>query len=151
MIKQGLWAVKKWMAFAERRYQIAKYAKFGPDHIFDIKVDDLSIKLTFLDRPIGNAMVERIQGRREPTTVTAIRALVKPGSKVLELVGATATLLILWLAVRGRKVKWCRLKALLIIIVYCRETSNSIILKMWRSITCSLPTRRTTLLHVRRA
>src|SRR6267143_348058 len=87
MIKQGLWAVKKWMAFAERRYQIAKYAKFGPDHIFDIKVDDLSIKLTFLDRPIGNAMVERIQGRREPTTVTAIRALVKPGSKVLELGG----------------------------------------------------------------
>ena len=69
------------------RYRIAKYAKFGPNHIFDIKVDDLSLRMTFLDHKIGHGIVERLQGRREPTTVSIIRSLVRPGSKVLELGG----------------------------------------------------------------
>jgi FkbM family methyltransferase len=69
------------------RYRIAKYAKFGPNHIFDIKVDDLSLRMTFLDHKIGHGIVERLQGRREPTTVAIIRSLVRPGSKVLELGG----------------------------------------------------------------
>jgi FkbM family methyltransferase len=69
------------------RYRIAKYAKFGPDHVFDIKVDDLSLRMTFLDHKIGRGIIQRIQGRREPTTVSIIRSLVRPGSKVLELGG----------------------------------------------------------------
>jgi FkbM family methyltransferase len=87
MIKHGLSAIKGMITSAERRFQLAKYSKYGPDHIFDITVDDLSLKMTFLGRNIGNAILERIQGRREPTTVSVIRALVKPGSKVLELGG----------------------------------------------------------------
>ena len=87
MIRQTLGAAYDRMIDAKMRYQIANCAKLGPGHIFDIQVDDLAIKLTFLDRPIGPAILERIQGRREPTTVTAIRALVRPGARVLELGG----------------------------------------------------------------
>jgi FkbM family methyltransferase len=87
MIKQGLRAIKGMITSAEQRFQLKKYSKYGPEHIFDITVDDLSLKMTFLGRDIGNAIMERIQGRREPTTVSVIRALVKPGSKVLELGG----------------------------------------------------------------
>jgi FkbM family methyltransferase len=87
MIQQGLRAIKGMIMSAEQHVQLATYSKYGPDHIFDITVDDLSLKMTFLGRDIGNAIMERIQGRREPTTVSVIRALVKPGSKVLELGG----------------------------------------------------------------
>ena len=67
------------------KYRIAQYAKFGPDHVFDIRNGDLSFRMTFLDHKIGRGIIERIQGRREPTTVSIIRSLVRPGSKVLEL------------------------------------------------------------------
>ena len=87
MINRGLRFIKTMVDSAERRHRIAAYSRFGPGHIFDIKVDDLSLKMTFLDKQIGNAILKRIQGRREPTTVSIIRALVKPGSKVLELGG----------------------------------------------------------------
>ena len=83
MLEQGINVAKRlWW-----KYRIAQYAKFGPNHIFDIKVDDLSLKMTFLDHKIGHGIVERLQGRREPTTVSIIRSLVRPGSKVLELGG----------------------------------------------------------------
>lgn len=83
MLEQGVGLARRLMW----RYRIARYAKFGPNHIFDIKVDDLSLKMTFLDHKIGHGIVERLQGRREPTTVSIIRSLVRPGSKVLELGG----------------------------------------------------------------
>jgi FkbM family methyltransferase len=87
MLKQAVGLVGRLMSSAKWRYQIAKYAKFGPNHVFDVKVDDLSLKMTFLDHKIGNAIVERLQGRREPNTVAVIRSLVRPGSKILELGG----------------------------------------------------------------
>lgn len=87
MLKQGVALVERFVLSVKWRYLIAKYAKFGPNHIFDIKVDDLSLKMTFLDHKIGNAIVERLQGRREPNTVAVIRSLVRPGSNILELGG----------------------------------------------------------------
>lgn len=83
MLEQGVDIARRLMW----RYRIARYARFGPNHIFDIKVDDLSFRMTFLDHKIGHGIVERLMARREPTTVAIIRSLVRPGSKVLELGG----------------------------------------------------------------
>ena len=55
--------------------------------IYEIKVDDLSFNITFLDYPLDDAINERIEGRREPSTTAIIRALVREGSNVLELGG----------------------------------------------------------------
>ena len=83
MLRQGIDLARRLVW----RYRIAKYAKFGPNHIFDVRNGDLSFRMTFLDHKIGLGIVERLQGRREPTTVSIIRSLVRPGSKVLELGG----------------------------------------------------------------
>jgi FkbM family methyltransferase len=59
--------------------------KLKKNYIHSIKVDDLKFKLTFLNYELDNAIIQRIEGQREPSTVSAIRSLVKKGSCVLEL------------------------------------------------------------------
>ena len=59
--------------------------KLKKNYIHSIKVDDLKFKLTFLNYELNNAIVQRIEGKREPSTVSAIRSLIKKGNKVLEL------------------------------------------------------------------
>jgi len=66
-------------------YQVRKYSRYEPGHVFDIVVDDLAFKLTFLDCKLGRAAIQRIHGVREPETTAIIRTLVKPGAQVLEL------------------------------------------------------------------
>lgn len=65
--------------------KVRKYEKLGPDYVYNIKIDDFEYKLSFGNQPIGPAIVQRIEGRREPETMAIYRTLVKPGSKVLEL------------------------------------------------------------------
>ena len=56
------------------------------DYIIDIKVDDLNFKMSFLNYDLSDkGITERINGIREPNTVTAIKSLVKNNSKVLVL------------------------------------------------------------------
>ena len=59
--------------------------KLSNNYIYNIKVDDFKFRLTFLDNKLNKAICQRIEGIREPTTVTAIKSLVKKGNKVLEL------------------------------------------------------------------
>lgn len=59
--------------------------KLKKNYVHSIKVDDLKFKLTFLNYELDNAIIQRIEGKREPSTVSAIRSLVKKGSNVLEL------------------------------------------------------------------
>ena len=67
--------------------KISEYSKLGPGHVFQIKIDDLSLKMTFRNHRIGSSIVERIEGRREPITMAIIRSLLRPGDRVLELGG----------------------------------------------------------------
>ena len=56
------------------------------NYITDIKVDDINFKMSFLSYDLGDVgITERINGVREPNTVTAIKSLVKNNSKVLVL------------------------------------------------------------------
>lgn len=55
------------------------------NNIFDIDLDGFKYKLTFLNQKIGPAIVQRIEGKREPETTAIYRSLVKPGMNVLEL------------------------------------------------------------------
>ena len=48
-------------------------------------MDDFKFKLTFLDYELNNAINQRIEGKREPSTVSAIRSLVKKNNNVLEI------------------------------------------------------------------
>ena len=58
------------------------------NHRFDVRVDDDALMMSFADYPTDDeAIVERIEGRREPETVSLIRALVRPGASVVELGG----------------------------------------------------------------
>jgi FkbM family methyltransferase len=59
--------------------------KIQNNYIHHIKIDDFSFKLTFLNYGLDKGIVERIQGIREPTTVSIIRSLCRKGNKVLEL------------------------------------------------------------------
>jgi FkbM family methyltransferase len=79
--------LKKLVSYGIKKYKAFVYSKFKPGHIFSITVDDMSFKMTFLDYRLGLAIIERIEGRREPQTVAIIKALVRNGSKVLELGG----------------------------------------------------------------
>jgi FkbM family methyltransferase len=87
ILGKALRTIDRRYAGALRRYKIAKYSKLGPGHVFDITLDDMSFKMTFLGHKISPAIVERIEGRREPSTTAMMRALVIPGSRVLELGG----------------------------------------------------------------
>lgn len=72
---------------AKEKYLLFKYSKFETGHIFDIKVGDMAFAMTFMDYRLGRAIIERIEGRREPKTTAIIESLVTNGSKVLELGG----------------------------------------------------------------
>lgn len=66
-----------------------KYKNYNlnKNKIFDIKVNDINFKMSFNNYKIDGAIIERIEGRREPETTAIIRSTVKEGSKVLELGG----------------------------------------------------------------
>ncbi len=59
--------------------------KLKRNYIHSIKVDDLKFKLTFLNYDMNDAINQRIEGVREPSTVSAIRSLVKKNNNILEL------------------------------------------------------------------
>lgn len=61
---------------------------YDPEHVFDIEVDDMRFQMAFPGVALEGAVVERIEGRREPETTAMIKSLVRPGDKVLELGGA---------------------------------------------------------------
>lgn len=77
----------KWIGLARVRFKILRYSRLGAGHVFDIRVDDIPLKMTFLTHKIGKAIVDRIEGQREPGTTAVMRALVRRGSKVLEIGG----------------------------------------------------------------
>ena len=54
---------------------------------FTINVDDDTFEMSFKDNKIGKTIQERIEGVREPETTSIIKAMLKPGDKVLELGG----------------------------------------------------------------
>ncbi len=59
--------------------------KIKNNYIHKIKIDDFNFKLTFLNYDLDKGIRERIEGIREPTTVSIIRSLCRKGNKVLEL------------------------------------------------------------------
>jgi len=65
--------------------KIRRYESYGNDYVFDVKIDDLCFKLGFFGQTIGPAIVQRIEGVREPETMAIYRTLIRPGDKVLEL------------------------------------------------------------------
>jgi FkbM family methyltransferase len=65
--------------------KIYKYKKLGKGHVFNISIDDIKYKLSFGNQKIGPAIVQRIEGRREPETMAIYRSLVRPGQKVIEI------------------------------------------------------------------
>ncbi len=67
--------------------KIKSYSRLSKknDNIFDINLDGFHYKLTFLNQKIGPAIVQRIEGKREPETTAVYRSLVRPGMNVLEL------------------------------------------------------------------
>ena len=69
-----------------RRLHNQKYRKYGRGHIFDICVDDMKFKLNFKDIPImDEAIIQRIEGKREPDTIVTLKSILKKDHKVLEL------------------------------------------------------------------
>jgi FkbM family methyltransferase len=78
---------KKTFSAGFRMYKTRKYSRFKKGHIFSISVGDISFRMTFMDYPLNPAIIERIDGRREPDTAAVIKTLVREGSKVLELGG----------------------------------------------------------------
>lgn len=59
--------------------------KPSPNKVYDITVDDVTMKLDFGSLPITKPIWQRIEGVREPETTAIIRALLRPGDRVLEL------------------------------------------------------------------
>lgn len=57
----------------------------SPNKIYDITVDDVTMKLDFGNIPISKPIWQRIEGLREPETTAIIRTLLRPGDRVLEL------------------------------------------------------------------
>ena len=56
-----------------------------PDKVYNITVDDVTMKLDFGNIPISKPIWQRIEGVREPETTAIIRTLLRPGHRVLEL------------------------------------------------------------------
>lgn len=65
--------------------KIHQYKKFNKGHVFNIVIDDFKYKLSFGNQKIGPAIVQRIEGRREPETMAIYRSLVRPGQQVIEI------------------------------------------------------------------
>ena len=79
--------LRRFFRKAHQRYGMWKYKRYPPGHIFNVTVDDLRFRMTFRDYKLDYPIVERIEGIREPTTTGIIKALVRPGARVLELGG----------------------------------------------------------------
>ena len=56
-----------------------------PSKVYNITVDDVTMKLDFGNIPISKPIWQRIKGVREPETTAIIRTLLRPGDRVLEL------------------------------------------------------------------
>jgi len=70
------------------RNSLTKFeSRINDEFIYDINVDDLNFKMTFLDYPFDYPINQRIEGIREPQTTSIIRSIVRDGSNVLELGG----------------------------------------------------------------
>jgi FkbM family methyltransferase len=87
MLTKALPIAEKVAAKVLREAAVRAYKRYPPGHIFDVQAEDMPLKLTFLDYPLDIAIVERIEARREPETTAMMRALLRPGHKVLELGG----------------------------------------------------------------
>ncbi len=68
---------KSFLNFFQKNYQ--------DNYIHSIKVDDFEFKMSFLDNLIDEPIFERIQGRREPSTVAILKSLIKEDYKILEI------------------------------------------------------------------
>jgi FkbM family methyltransferase len=80
--------LRKYMAlnhYITEKQKSHEYSKFESGHVFDVQVDDMSFKLTFMDYQLGRNIIQRIEGRREPETIAMVKALVRKGSNVLAL------------------------------------------------------------------
>jgi len=81
----------KYFLFFKKKFFLKKDVfhlkeRINKNYISDIKVDDLNFKMSFLNYDLSDlGITERINGIREPNTVTAIKSLVKNNSKVLVL------------------------------------------------------------------
>ena len=81
----------KYFLFFKKRFFLKKdifhlKERINRNYICDIKVDDLNFKMSFLNYDLTDlGITERVNGIREPNTVTAIKSLVKNNSKVLVL------------------------------------------------------------------
>jgi FkbM family methyltransferase len=62
-----------------------RYERFGKGHVFDINVSENSFVMTFLDYSLDQAIIERIEGRRERETAAIIQTLLPAGANVLEI------------------------------------------------------------------
>ncbi|CAN1593552.1 fkbM_fam, methyltransferase, FkbM family [Candidatus Pelagibacterales bacterium] len=71
--------------FFHKKNLLLLQKKLNNNYVHNIKVDDFKFKLTFLNYKLDKGISQRIEGIREPSTVSAIRSLVKKGNKVLEL------------------------------------------------------------------
>jgi FkbM family methyltransferase len=74
-----------WASKSHKWWQRLKYSRFPTGHVFRIVIDDFEYEMTFGDHPISNAIVQRIEGRREPETMAIYRSLIRPGNKILEI------------------------------------------------------------------
>jgi FkbM family methyltransferase len=80
--------VLKFALMARRVYLWQKrrrYERLGKDHIFNVSVSGSSFLMSFLDYSVDQAIVERIEGRRERETAAVIQTIVPPGANVLEI------------------------------------------------------------------
>lgn len=72
---------------AIRFYSEFKYKKYPENFEFPVKINDMQFKFSFSNYPLDFAIVERIEGVREPETVAIINSLVFTGAHVVELGG----------------------------------------------------------------
>ncbi len=79
--------VKRYLRSQRRKYKEAIYSRYPRNHIFHICVDETAFQMTFLDYRLDYAIIERIEGLREPVTTAVIKSLVQRGSRVLEIGG----------------------------------------------------------------
>lgn len=61
------------------------YHKYEIDHVFDIKIDDFNIKMSFGNYKLTHNIIERIEGRRDQIFMAVTRTLVRKSDKVLYL------------------------------------------------------------------
>lgn len=62
-----------------------KYFNYPKNHIFDIDVDGIKFKMSFLELPLEENIIQRIEGRRELDTIAVLKSILRKDHKVLEL------------------------------------------------------------------